>query len=134
MAQAFQVAIPAQQVNRNMTTINIYVDAGSTATGMVVGVYLNNNGHPGVLWSTAALTSLKPGAWNTVSVPCASLSGSSYWIAILGTGGTLQLRGQPTGTGLVETSYSSLLNKLPTNWLTGSASISGPVSAYLTGY
>ena len=135
VAQAFRFTVAAN-MSRNMTNLLAYLDASSTAKGLVVGLYTDNNGHPGALWSYAKLTALQAGAWNSLSVaPLGLNNGKSYWIALLGTGGTLQLRGQPdTSAVLAETSASSALTGLPTTWATGGVASGGPVSVYAAGY
>ena len=135
VAQAFRYTV-ASNMGRNMTNLLAYMDASSTAKGLVVGLYTDNNGHPGTLWSYASSPALQAGAWNSLSVaPLGLRTGSSYWIAVLGTDGTLQLRGQPgTGTVLTEASASSRLKGLPTTSATGGTASSGPVSVYAAGY
>jgi len=133
VAQAFQVT-PVK--GKNMTNIQIYLNADSTVTKLVVGIYSDDNGHPGPLSRSAILTA-KAGTWSTGSVyPQSLIAGYRYWVAVLGlgTGGTVQLLGQPNGTGLTETSASNALTNLPSTWSIGSASIGGPVSAYMAGY
>ena len=134
-AQAFNIS---PQTASTLTNIQVYVDASSTATSLNAAIYTNTPaGHPYALWGGGGtLTALQAGAWNSVSVAPRSLSaGSSYWIVILGTGGTLNLRGQPgTGTTVSETSASTTLTSLPNAWTTGSVSTGGQVSVYGAGY
>ena len=134
-AQAFQIT---PQTTKTLTNIQVYVDASSTATGLRTAIFTTTaDGHPRSLWGSAGiLTALQAGAWNSITLSPLSLSaGQSYWIVILGTGGTLNLRGQPgTGTNLTETSASSTLTSLPNSWTTGVVSTGGPESVYGAGY
>ncbi|PZN85382.1 MAG: hypothetical protein DM484_01590 [Candidatus Methylumidiphilus alinenensis] len=134
-AQAFQIT---PQTTKTLTNIQVYVDASSTATGLRTAIYTSSStGHPYALWGGAGIsTVLKAGAWNSITLSPLSLSaGKSYWIVILGTGGTLNLRGQPgTGTNLTETSASTTLTSLPNGWTTGSVSTGGPESVYGANY
>ena len=134
-AQAFKITSKTPQTLNN---IQVYVDASSTATRLNAAIYTNTPaGHPYALWGGGGtLTALRAGTWNSVSVAPRSLSaGTSYWIVILGTGGTLNLRGQPaTGTNVTETSASTTLTSLPNSWTTGTVSTGGPVSVYGAGY
>jgi len=136
VAQAFQFT--PNQKTKMATGIQLYLDASSTATGLQVGVYLTGaDGHPstmptGIWW----LSSLKAGAWNSLPLPAQDIDvGKTYWIAILGFGGTVQLRVQPGAvSNVVETSPSNKMTYLPYVWPTGGDSASGPVSVYVTGY
>ena len=135
VAQAFQVT-PTKS-GKYATAIAVYVDAGSTATGLNVNIYGDANGYPSTGFPCGTLTTLQPGAWNLVPIYVQPLTvGKPYWIGILGTGGTLNLRGQlGTGTGLMETSASSTQTALPRIWPTGSnSSTYAAVSAYIAGY
>ncbi|MEI7995351.1 MAG: hypothetical protein WCH01_10665, partial [Methylococcaceae bacterium] len=133
VAQAFKVTA---QKAKMMTNIQVYLDASSTATSLVAGIYTNNtDGHPGSLWRYVTLNGLKAGAWNSVAIsPLNFPAGYTYWMAVLGNGGMLNMRGQADDTGLTETSASSVLKGLPSTWSTGSVTIYGPVSAYVSGY
>ena len=75
------------------------------------------------------------GAWNRVSLPTVSLgAGTRYWIALLGTGGTLKFRDRCCGGGAnVEASSQSTLTTLPASWTTGATYKDGPASAYVAG-
>jgi hypothetical protein len=47
--------------------VRIYIDATSTATSVVVGVYSDSGGHPGALLASGSLASPVAGAWNEVT-------------------------------------------------------------------
>jgi hypothetical protein len=120
-----------------LRSIKIYVDAGSTATKLVVGVYSDAAGHPGTLLAQGSVAPPLAGAWNDIALPTAAItSGSAYWIAILGpTGsGTIKFRDRCCGGGQpAETSFSASLATLPATWQTGTLYSDGPASAYGVG-
>lgn len=134
MAEAFKTT-PTK--NAVVTAVQVYLDAGSTATELVAGIYSDNNGHPGSLLAQGKLTVLKAGATNTVPIPTASVvAGKPYWIAILGSKGQIKFRDRMgSGNAPLETSASTTLTTLPNLWVTGSIYPSdGPMSVYGSGY
>jgi len=134
VAQMFQFT-PIQG-GKFATNIRVYLDADSVATRLDVGIYSSAaDGHPLAKLTGGTSTALKAGAWNSVSIGSQSLAaGYHYWIGILGSGGSLQLRGQP-GAGLMETSVSNTLTSLPNPWPTDStSSIYGLASIYAVGF
>jgi hypothetical protein len=117
----------------NAASITVYVDNGTTATGLTAAIYSNKAGHPGSLSASGSSSTLTGGQWNQVKLnSTASLSsGKTYWIAILGTGGTLAFRDQTPSTGSCsQTSYQSNLTSLPSNWTSGKTYSSCALSAY----
>jgi hypothetical protein len=127
-AEAFQVTGAACGV---LNSLSLYVDASSTAGTIVVGLYADNAGHPGSLLTQGSTTAPVAGAWNTIPVPPVSVAaGIPYWIAVLGTtSGTLAFLDAPGGC-TSETSSSTSLTALPSNWITGTSWPSCPLSAY----
>ena len=113
LAEAFQFRASA---SGDAQSISVYVDSGSRAGGLAVGVYADNSGHPGSLLASGSTSALVAGAWNDVtlnSTPTLS-SGTSYWLAVLGTGGQLNFRDVNLGTGSCsESSSRSDLTSLP---------------------
>jgi PKD repeat protein len=132
-AEAFQ-AIPAK--SSVATSIQVRLDASSTATELVAGIYRNNNGHPGALVAQGKLSQLKAGAWNAVPISAVSLTaGQPYWIAILGTKGQIAFLDQVgSSTGLMETSASKTLTALPATWTIGATKAKAAMSVYGNGY
>jgi fibronectin type 3 domain-containing protein len=129
VAEAYQTAATA---SGNLATLSVYVDTGSAATSLVAGVYTNAAGHPGALLTQGTLNAPTAGAWNDVTLTSAPVtSGTIYWIAILGRGGTLKFRDRCCGKGTAaETASTQGLTTLPGTWTTGSAFKDGPFSAY----
>ena len=128
-AEAFQTTATATGTFSSML---VYVDASSTATKIYLGLYADNNGHPGALLTQGNKTSPTAGAWNTISVSPANVSsGTKYWIAILGTtSGTPFFRDKANGTCKSETSNQTTLTSLPATWSTGTGYTDCPISAY----
>jgi Glycosyl hydrolases family 16 len=127
-AEAFQVTGGACGV---VSSLNLYVDASSTAGTIVVGLYTDNAGSPGSLLTQGSIMAPVAGAWNTITVPAVSVAaGTPYWIAVLGTtSGTVAFRDAPSGC-VSETSASTTLTSLPSNWTAGTSYPSCPLSAY----
>jgi outer membrane protein assembly factor BamB len=126
-AEAFRTTASATGTVDSMT---VYVNATTTATKVVVGLYADNNGHPGMLLTQGSKTSPTKGATNDIAVPSASVtSGSTYWIALLGTGGTLTFRDQ-ANAGKAETYALGNLSAMPSSWQTGVSYTDGNLSAY----
>ena len=129
-AEAFKATASASGTTAKMS---VYVATGNSAGTMVVGIYSDANGHPGTLLTKGTKTGLTAGAWNTVAVPAASISSAkTYWVGLLGTGGTLRFRGGSAAGCRSEGSRSSTLSTLPSTWATGTTWGTCPPSAYAT--
>jgi outer membrane protein assembly factor BamB len=128
VAEAFRTTAA---VSGTVGTLSVYVDSSSTASKVYVGLYTNNNGHPGTLLTQGSKTSPTSG-WNDVSVSTASVTaGTTYWIAVLGPSGVLAFRDQPSvGAGSSETAATTGLSSLPASWVTGKSYRDGNLSAY----
>jgi PKD repeat protein len=132
MAEAFRTTAAKAAT---LTQIQVYVDAGSTATKLVAGLYSDASNHPKSRLATGSLTTLKAGAWNTVPISTIDIAaGKSYWLAILAPSGQLKFRVQGGNSGLMETSQSSTLTSLPATWATGTVYGDGPMSMFGGGY
>jgi len=113
--------------------VHVYIDSRNTASTLLVGLYTNLNGHPGSLLTTGSLSSPLASAWNTAPVASAQLvSGTTYWLAVLGTGGTLRYRDRWHGPCKAETSAQTNLGALSTLWRTGRVYSTCPISAYVS--
>jgi hypothetical protein len=129
-AEAFRATASASGTTAKMS---VYVATGNSAGTMVVGIYSDADGHPGTLLTKGTKTGLGAGAWNTVTVPAASISSAKpYWVALLGTGGTLRFRGGSASDCRSEGSRSSTLSTLPSTWASGATWGTCPPSAYAT--
>jgi hypothetical protein len=119
------------------TAARLYVDTGTTATELTMGVYADLGGEPSSLLGTGKIPAPTPGAWNEVPLAAGVTltSGQPYWISLLSSGsGTLRWRDHAGGSGGPErTSASTTLTALPSTWLTSGSYSDGPASAYLVG-
>ncbi|MGA9208607.1 MAG: DUF4082 domain-containing protein [Terriglobales bacterium] len=126
-AQAFATTAGSNGV---LNSLSLYVDSTSTASQVALGLYNDSSGHPSLLLTQGVFTP-QAGVWNTVSVPpVAVVSGTPYWIAVLGLGS-----GRPyfhdTMTGCTsEGSSSGALAALPVVWSTGGIWTACALSAY----
>jgi hypothetical protein len=115
----------------SVTALRLFVDTGSTGNA-IIGLYTNSaTGHPGTLLTTGTITAPTAGANNSVVVTGAAVTaGQTYWIAVLGTTGTLRFRDRAAvGAGASETSSLGTLTSLPATWTTGTAFTDGALSA-----
>ena len=129
-AEAFPITANA---SGTASSLVIYLDATSTATRLVAGLYTNGSNHPAALLAQGSSTTLTPGSWNTITIPGVSVTtGTTYWIAVLGTGsGALVFRDNPGGSCVSESSTQTTLTALPATWSTGAVwAGSCPLSAY----
>lgn len=86
LAESFQYTAAA---SGTVSNLNVYVDASSTATTLVAGIYADNSGHPGTLLTQGSVSAPIAGSWNAVTVPKVSVtSGTAYWLTLLGASGS----------------------------------------------
>jgi hypothetical protein len=131
-AEAFRYTAAA---SGNAGAISVYVDSGSAATNLIAGIYSNTSGHPGTLLGAGSLALPTASSWNTInfhSYP-ALTAGQTYWLAVLGTGGTLNFRDTDPGRGSCsQNSAETTLSSLATTWSSGPTWTTCSVSAYVT--
>ncbi len=123
--------------NGVITAIRVYIDASSTATEIVTGIYDNNSGRPGKLLGQVKSKVTQDGTWVQIPIPTVKVTaGKTYWIAILGSKGQLKFRDRlGSGTAPLITSAQKSLTNLPNTWTTGSVyPDDGPISLYGAGY
>jgi len=125
-SEAFQALAAYSGV---LNSLVVYLDNSTTAKTLFVGLYSDSGGRPATLLTQGSSTTLTSAAWNTVPVPGVNITtGTSYWIAVLGTGGTLRVR---DGSGCTSVSSAqSNLTSLPGSWSSGSSWPTCPLSAY----
>ena len=97
----------------------------------MVGLYSNNAGHPGSLLTSGTIAAPAAGQNNEVAVSAAPVTaGQTYWIAVLGKGGTVAFRDRgAVGAGSSEASAQVGLTALPATWASGTAFTDGLLSA-----
>ncbi len=112
--------------------IALYLDPTSGSGPVNVGLYADNNGHPGTLLGQGSTSSAVAGSWNQISISASSITaGHPYWIAVLGTQATSPyFRDRQTTVCHSETTPQSNLTTLPATWSTGSTWNTCYISAY----
>jgi hypothetical protein len=131
LAQAFAYTASASGTT---TDAHVYVDTGNAATSLMVGVYNDNAGKPGSLIASGSSEVLQTGAWNDIQLSSGQVtSGSRYWIALLGSGGTLHYRDTAGGSSASYISSNRSLTSLPTSYPSGTEYNVSPASAYANG-
>jgi hypothetical protein len=112
---------------------HFYIGTGNAAKTVLVGIYGSVEGQPGTLLSTGSASASGAGTWTAFPLTHVELlAGKTYWLAILGTGGTLDYRDRPGGPCPAETSAQITLSALPSSWKTYRVYNTCPVSAYVT--
>lgn len=117
----------------SVTNLSIYINSSNTASQVVLGLYSNTTSNtPGTLMTSAVLVNPVKSAWNSVTVPAASVtSGSKYWIAVLAPVGmgTPEFMDAATGSASIM-SLQNNLSSLPATWTSGFQYNNSPLSAY----
>ena len=130
-AEAFQYTATASGASND---IELYVNKGTTATSVQVGLYSDATGEPGSLLASGTLTKPQATGWNDVTVQGVSLSkGQNYWIAILPLGGALGYFDTAGGTAPAYAESNQNLSSLPQTYAAGTESNVSPVRAYVNG-
>lgn len=115
-------------------TISVYLDARNHATKMIAGLYQDSGGHPGARLAVGSVSAPQAGAWNAVAISSTAItSGETYWVAVLGRGGTLYFRDRASGPCTSESSAQTSLKSLPLSWQQGAQWATCPGSAYVGG-
>jgi hypothetical protein len=133
MAEGYQMTAA---INGTVTTLSVYIDSATTATKLFVGLYGDNNGHPGTRLTGGSSTAFQKTAWNTIPVPPVSVAaGKKYWFVLLGTGGVMKFRQKPIpGAWIDELNSVRTLTSLPAAWTTGTIYTAGAfTSVYASG-
>ena len=100
MAEGYQMTASG---HGTLSTLSVYVDTATTATKLFVGLYSDNNGHPGSRLTGGNSAAFKKAAWNTVAVsPVNIAAGSKYWFVLLGTGGLMKFRQKAIAGGWID--------------------------------
>ncbi len=120
-------------------SLRLYLDASSTASKVVLGLYADTAGEAGALLGTGTITAPQAGAWNTVSLatPIPIVAGTHYWFALLNpndaTGTSRGVTARAARGGLERGSASENLLGLPALWAIGGRWSDGPVSGAVWG-
>ncbi len=116
-------------------SISVFLDTRNTAKTLVAAVYRDSSGQPSSLLASGSLSSLKAGAWNTVTIPNLSItSGRQYWLALLSKGGPDYFRDTSTANQCRSvTSKQTTLTAAPATWATATHWQSCQPSAFVAG-
>jgi hypothetical protein len=129
-AEAFRLQAASSGVGG---AAHIYISTANAAKNVAVGIYSNVDGQPGSLLGAGSAPASAAGTWSTVPIAHVDLvAGTSYWLAILGTGGTLDYRDRTSGTCPAETSAQNNLGALPSTWKAQRGYWTCPASVYVT--
>jgi hypothetical protein len=117
--------------------LEVYVEEGTTANWLVAGIYTNYHNHPDLLLATGEvrISRNRAGGWETVDIGSVKLAkNTKYWIAVLGTGGNLNVRNYDGANGFSPSeTYKRTKGdaaELPTAWKTGTVyPHDGPLTA-----
>ncbi len=113
---------------------SVYLDPQSSASTVLVGLYADSDGQPGSLLTVGTISSPTAGAWDSVALdPASVVEGDTYWISVLGVGGTIVFRDDNAGWCSSVTSAQSDLSSLPQAWSSGTSWPTCAISAYVTG-
>ena len=119
------------------TSVDFYVDSGNSGA-VTLGLYSDSSGDPGQLLASASISSPTAGQWNqaTFGTSANVTSGTTYWLAVLGTGGSaVDFRDNSSDSSCkTEISEQSNLSALPSSWTAGQSwSSYCPASFYASG-
>jgi hypothetical protein len=129
-AEAFELRAEASGLAR---AVHVYIGGGNAASTVIVGLYSNAGGHAGARLRAASAPVSGAGTWTTLPISKLGLvSGTTYWLAILGEGGTLRYRDRAQGPCVSETSAHANLRIMPLSWKGGTVYADCPVSAYVS--
>jgi hypothetical protein len=132
MAEAFQYTALA---SGHVTSMSLYIDSGSRAKSVSVGIYADSSGKPGALLTMGTIVHPVSSAWNTAGinagVPSTAVqSGTKYWLALLGLGGQVNFRDLASRGGPNQNSAQSNLSSLPSTWSSGHKWANSPASLF----
>ena len=114
--------------------ITFFVDSRTRATGLIAGLYSERTGRPATLLATGHRAALKPGRWNSVSIPRLSVrAGSTYWVGILAKGGSLYLRNARDAGCPTRSISRRNMRFMPASWTGAQRSGVCRISAYVSG-
>ena len=130
MAEGYQMTASG---NGTLSTLSVYVDSATTATNLFVGLYGDNNGHPGARLTGGNSSTFQKAAWNSIPVPAVSVAaGTKYWFALLGTGGIVKFRQKAVASGWIdELSAVRTLTSLPQHGPPGQSTRRAPGHRYM---
>jgi outer membrane protein assembly factor BamB len=113
-------------------SLSVYVNSGSKASKVTIGLYNDSGGKPGSLLTQGTISAPTAGSWNTVAVSNVSVTaGTTYWFTILSPSGSGSVSFRDTASGtLSQNSSQTNLTTLPPTWSPGPSWNNSPISAY----
>ncbi|MFZ1997338.1 MAG: hypothetical protein WAU75_24690 [Solirubrobacteraceae bacterium] len=118
----------------SVSSMSLYLDSRNQASDVILGLYADNSGHPGVLLTSGRIDSPQVGRWNVVHLSSAAVSaGRAYWIAVMGRNGALVIRStRARGCGKRDATQNAV-GALPQDWRPGRSTSQCAVSAFAAG-
>src|SRR5439155_15191237 len=110
--------------------IRLFVDSGTTAPVIRVGLYADENGSPGTILTQGSVAGLTVGWASIVVPPVALVQSQRYWIVVLSPLGNVNLRDSILGGSSLLSSQTTLA-AFPATWSAGAAAARAPLSAYV---
>ena len=124
------------QASGRASRLGVYIDVGSAAKRVAVGVYADAGGQPGALLAGGTLSGVaaSPGQWHEAALSGSPslVAGQTYWIGVLAPSGQGVLAFRDTAQGIVNVgSAMTGLRALPAIWTSGPGYANAPIAAYL---
>ena len=86
------------QTDGTARSISIYVASHSRAGTLLVGLYSNKGGNPGLASGVRHVARPEISRWNKITIKSTAVkAGQHYWVALLSKGGTLYFRDRSKG-------------------------------------
>jgi hypothetical protein len=129
-AQAFRFLAPA---SGSVRAISVYVGARSSSRTLIAGLYTSRGGRPRSLLASSSAPVRRRGRWMTIDIRRTRVvRGRAYWIAMMGTGGALEIRAHRSAGCRSAIDRVAPLRDLPRSWRAGTTRATC-VSAYTSG-
>ena len=110
----------------------VYVDASTRASAVSMAVYWSRRGAPARLLTSGSLKHPRRRAWDAVSLRAVRLvKGKTYWVALLGHGGSIAYRDRMRGNCRSWTSAQTDLTRFAGTWRGARRFKTCPVSTYV---
>jgi hypothetical protein len=114
--------------------LHVYIGRSTRARAITVGIYTSAAGRPGRLLRAGSLKHPRAARWAVLRIRAVRLAqGRSYWIALLGVGGTIAYRDRTSGSCRSAETATAHLRRLPAHWRTGRTWATCSVSAFVSG-
>ena len=133
IAQAF--AFRGRRAGRAQA-IRVYIAKGDKARRLTVALYSAGSCAPAARLTSGSSARLKARAWNAVSVRAMTVHAKrTYWLAVMGSGGTLRLRDRSDrkARGCISLTTTNGKKSPPKHWRGGTRHDACALSAYVVG-